>query len=367
MCKICFKNLAVDDPQLKAELLAAVDKVLSHGMLILGEEVDELESALANYCQRKYAVGVGSGSDALLLALRALDIGPGDEVITTPLTWVATTNAVVLTGANPVFADVADDLNIDPEKIEPLITGKTKAILPVNFTGNMCQMDRLAAITEKHRVHLIEDAAQSFGSRYHDQPSGSFGVQSCFSINPMKNLSSYGEAGAVLTDDKALAEKLRSLRYAGTINKEDCHYASINGRIDTLQAAMILVNLQHLPAKMQQVREVAELYNEKLAGIDEVLCPAEPPKTLHSYYSYTVQVPRRDALQTHLTEAGIEVKIQHPILMPQHTAYRGRFAADIPNAERLVARILCLPCHEKMSQENVVQVCEKVKEFYARS
>lgn len=360
--KIRFKNLSVVNPALKQELLGAVEQVLEHGIFILGPEVERLEGALAGLCERKFCIGVNSGTDALYLALRALDIGPGDEVITTPLSWIATLNAIVLTGATPVFADIADDLNIDPEKVAPLVTGRTKAILPVNFTGNMCRMDRLLAIAQQHNLHLVEDAAQSFASTYQGKPSGSFGVASCLSINPMKNLSSYGEAGAVLTDDPELAEKLRALRYAGTVNREDCHYPSVNGRIDTLQAAMILVNLRYLEEKLGKIRWLADYYGARLS--DTVLCPREVPGTRHTFYNYTIMTPRRDELMRFLLDNSIEVKIQHPILMPLHTAYKNRYSPEIPNARGLVSQILCLPCHDKLTEADAEFICGKVREFF---
>ncbi len=365
MYKIRFKNLAVEDKELKEELLQAVAEVLTHGIFILGAEVDKLENKLAEYCQRKYCIGVGSGTDAIYLALRALDIGAGSEVITTPLTWVATTNAIVLTGATPVFADISSDFNIDPATIEKLITAKTKAILPVNFTGQMCKMDKLQEIADKHNLYLVEDAAQSFGSFYHGDPSGSFGDISCFSINPMKNLSSYGEAGAILTNNPELAEKIASLRYAGTKNRQDCHYPSINGRIDTIQAAMILVNLKHLESKLSYIRKLTKTYDTELAGLTEIICPREAPATTHSYYSYTIMTEKRDQLQQFLDDKGIETKIQHPLLMPYHTAYKGRFKAEIPVAEQIVKKILCLPCHEKLHTDDIKFICRAVREFLA--
>lgn len=359
--KVPFLDLAIKDADFRAELLDAVDGVLRHGRFIMGPEHDRFEDAIADYCGRRHCVGVGSGSDALYLTLRALDIGPGDEVITTPLTWVATTNAIVLTGATPVFVDIADDLNIDAGRIEAAVTERTKAILPVHFTGQMCDVDAIAAIAERHGLHLVEDAAQAFGAAYKDRKAGAFGVASCFSINPMKVFNGFGEAGAVTTDDAALADRLRALRYAGTINKEDCHWPSINGRLDTVQAAMLLKNLPRVAGKIEARRRVAARYRDRLDGA--VVCPVEKPGHYHSYYSFTVLADHRDALRDHLANHGVETKVMHPILMPYHTAYKGRFDADIPNAEALVAKILCLPAHEDMTGEAVDYVAQCIKDF----
>lgn len=358
---IPYRDLSVKDPQLKNELLAAVDRVLSHGRLILGPEVGEFEEAIAGACQTKYAVGVNSGTDALFLALRALGIGAGDEVITTPLSWVATANAITMTGAKPVFADIGEDYNINPDRIAEAITPKVKAIMPVHFTGQLCDMRRILAIAEEHSIHVVEDGAQAFGASQDGRPCGSFGTIGCFSMNPMKTLGGYGEAGAVVTNDPNLRDRVDSLRYAGTINKEDCHRPSLNGRLDTMQAAMLLVALKYLPKKIARRREIASFYRGRLEKI--VGCPQENPGQFHTYYSYTITSPRRDALKDHLASNGVETKIQHPILLPHHTAYNGFFNSDIPVAKRLVEEILCLPNQEDLTDKELAIVVDQVSAF----
>ena len=358
---IPFRDLSIKDQGLKKELLQAVEKVLTHGRFILGPEVETFEKEMAAWCNKKYAVGMNSGTDALYLALRALGIGTGDEVITTPLSWIATTNAIVLTGATPVFVDIAEDLNINAVLIEKAITPKTKAILPVHFTGRMCDMPRIKDIARRHKLYLVEDAAQAFGAGLPSGVAGSFGDVSCFSINPMKLLCAYGEAGAVVTDDLKLSEKMASLRYAGTVNREDCHFPSLNGRIDTIQAAMISINLKYIKDKIKRRHEIAKRYTQALKGV--VTCPPEAVGC-HGYYSYTILVPRRDELKEYLLKNGIETKIQHPILMPYHTAYRGKFAPVIPVAERLVQQLLCIPNEEKLSDNQVDYVIGHIKIFY---
>lgn len=360
--RVPLLDLSVKDPAFREQLLAAVGRVLDHGRFIMGPEHDQFEHTIAAYCERQHCVGVGSGTDALYLALRALDIGPGDEVITTPMTWVATTNAVVLCGATPVFVDIGEDLNMDARLIEAVITPKTKAILPVHFTGQMCDMDAITKIADEHGLVLIEDAAQAFGACDHERRAGSFGRIACFSMNPMKVFNAFGEAGAVVTDDAALANKLRSLRYAGTINKEDCHMPSINGRLDTIHAAMMLVNLERLDEKIESRRRVAAAYREALDGI--VDCAKEKDGFLHSFYCFTLFAERRDALRIFLQSRGIETKVQHPFLMPQHTAYRGKFKAHIPVAERLVQKIVCVPAHEDITHEDIAYVSNAIREFY---
>lgn len=362
--KIPYRDLSVKNLKIKRELLQAVEKVLSHGRILLGPEVDLFEQKICNACKRKYAVGVNSGSDALYLALRCLGIGPGDEVITTPLSWIATVNAIVLTGATPVFVDIKKDLNIDHNLIEQAITPRTKAILPVHFTGKLCDMSAICDIAEKNQISLIEDAAQSFGAHINGRMAGSFGDVGCFSMNPMKVLCAYGEAGAIVTDDDNLHERLMSLRYAGTVNKEDCHFPSLNGRLDTIQAAMMLVNLKHLDQKIKRLRQIADAYTERLK--DLVTCP-EDDGTDHAYYSYTVITNQRDELKGYLATKGVETKIQHPILMPYHTAYQNKYTCDIPVAETLVKKILCLPNEESLSMNEIEYIVACVREFFGTS
>ena len=361
--KIPFRELSVSDPDKKKRLLAAVNNVLNHGKFILGPEVEHFESELASYCGKTYAIGVSSGTDALYMALRALGVGPGDEVITTPLSWIATLNSIVMTGATPVFVDIDRHLHIDSDLVEKAITGCTKAIIPVHFTGQLCDITKIVDIANRYEIAVIEDAAQAFGARLGDKPAGAFGSMACFSMNPMKVFCSYGEAGAVLCDDQRLRDKLQSLRYGGTVNKEDCHYPSLNFRIDTLQAAMMLVEMNYVDEIIRKRRKVAAFYHENLSAIVE--CPEEKPGFFHTYYSYTIKTDERDALMHYLQQQGIETKIQHKILMPHHTAYRSKWSgANIPNAEHTIGQILCLPCDDKVTEEQLAYTVDRIKAFY---
>ena len=361
--KIPYRNLSVKNPEIRKELLDSVERVLSHGRILLGPEVGQFEEEIAQKCNKKYAIGMGSGTDALYLALKALEIGAGDEVITTPLSWIATTNAITLTGATPIFIDIKEDLNLNVDLIEEAITPKTKAILPVHFTGKMSGIIRITEIAKQYNLHVIEDAAQAFAASISEGMAGSFGTIGCFSMNPMKVLCAYGEAGVCVTDNDKSNQKLRSLAYAGTVNREDCHTPSLNGRLDTLQAAMMLVNLKYVKNKVNKRIEIASVYRNALK--DVVGCPDENG-THHVYYSYTIVAQRRDELQKYLSENGIETKIQHPILMPYHTAYKGKFDCKIPVAEDLVQKILCLPNQEDLTLEEIDYVIEIVKRFYGK-
>ena len=363
--KVRFLDLSVRDDASRQDLLRAIETVLCHGRLVLGPEVDEFEEAMARRCRRRYAVGVGSGSEALYLGMRALGIGPGDEVITPALSWIATANAIRLNGAEPVFADIGDDLNINPDSVRRLITSKTRAILPVHYNGRICHMSALREIAEEAGLLLIEDAAQAFGATLDLEPAGSFGDIACFSMNPMKILAACGEAGAVLTDREDLFERLKSLRYAGTVDRETCIVPSLNGRLDTLQAAVLLQRLKSVDREIAARRTSAVQYHVQLRDI--VHTPTEAGGEYNVYYTYTILAPRRDELQLFLEAKGIESRVRHRILMPEQPTYRDRVRGQYPNAKRLVEMILSLPMHHKMTENQADYVAESIRAFYAQS
>ena len=226
--KVRFVNLQFKNKKFKKNILKRFNNILNHGQFILGPEVEEMEKEIAKYCKRKFCLGTASGTDALYLAVRALNIGKGDEVITSPMTWVSSTNSILMNNAKPIFVDIKDDLNIDENKIEQNMTKKTKAILYVNYTGKVANTKKIISIANKYKLKVIEDSAQSFGSLRFNKPSGSFGDISCFSFNPMKVLPSLGEAGAIVTNDEKIYKKIKILRYAGTSSIENCLYPSLN-------------------------------------------------------------------------------------------------------------------------------------------
>lgn len=360
--KVPYLDLSVHDPDHKAALLKAVDTVLSHGRVVMGPEHDEFERRVADFCQKKYGLGISSGTDALYFGLRSLDLSPGDEVITTSLSWVATANAIALCGATPVFVDVREDLNIDPDRIEEVVTPRTKVILPVHFSGKLCDMDRIQTIADHHHLTVVEDAAQAFGSHSHGRLAGSFGLINSFSMNAMKVFCAYGDAGALVTDDAELYEKVVSLRYNGTINKEECRTPSLNGRLDTLQAAMMLVNFERLTDRIEKRRRVAEFYTQELGSL--VQCPREDDGYYDVYYTYAIITDQRDKLRAFLEERGIETKIHHPIPMPHQEAYEDLPKRDIPVVERLVNQILSIPNHQDMTQDTTAYVVECIKGYF---
>jgi len=360
--KVAFLDLSISSEAEREEVLCAVERVLMHGRLINGPEVQLLEEQVAALCRRHYAIGVGSGTDALFLALKCLGLGPGDEVITTSLSWIATANAIALTGAVPVFADIGEELNIDSDSVERLVTPRTKAIVPVHFTGRLCDMPSLMEIASEHGLALVEDAAQSFSASAYGHVSGSFGVLAALSMNPMKVFAACGEAGMVVTDSAEMRDRLLALRYNGMVNRRECIAPSINGRLDTIQAAILLQRLEGLDRIIKRRREIAAYYNQALSYSVQV--PKDAPGERQVYYTYTIRADRRDALKAFLEERGIETQIQHPCLMPMQPAYHGRTRGEWPNAERLVGRVLCLPANEKLLMEEIRYVASTVREFY---
>lgn len=356
-----FLDLRVTDDEERLELLDAIDKVLRHGRIVLGPEVEELERQVAERVGRRFAVGVNSGSEALIVALRALGISAGDEVIMPALSFVASANAVSMVGGQPVFADLAPDLNVDTSTIELLISSSTKALMPVHWTGRVCDMDRIMGIAGRYGLAVVEDASQAFDATWCGKKAGSFGTLGCFSMNSMKVFASIGEAGMIVMDDPALYERCLALRYHGVVNKEYAVSLSQNARLHTVQAAALLVRLKRIDALIRRRREHADYYNRRLGNA--VTVPTEAQHEHHVYYTYTIQSDRRDALKAHLEANGIEVKIQHPLLMPQHPLHAGNPKGTWANADRLIKGVLCLPANEKLTEAQRTRVADAVLAF----
>jgi len=357
-------DLRISDEEERRELLEALEEVFCHGRFILGPEVGALEARIAALTKRRFAVGVGSGTDALFVGLKGLGIGPGDEVIVPALSYIATANAVALTGARPVFADIREDLNMDPESVRKRLGRKTRAILPVHYTGRICDMPALEALAARRGIPVIEDAAQAFGAALHGRPAGNFGRIACFSMNPMKVFAACGEAGMIVTDDPALHERLVALRYNGLVNREECIETGHNGRLDTVQAAVLLRRLKRVHGVIEARRRHAEWYDDALRHVVEV--PPRSAGSYDAYYTYTIRTPKRDALMAFLMRQGIETKIHHPYLMSQQPVYRKGAAGRCPRAEKLVRQVLCLPVNEKLTQRDLETVAGAVRAFFKR-
>ena len=361
-------DLRVLDQSLKNDLVEAFEKVLSHGILFMGPEVEELESKIAEYIGVKYAVGLSSGSSALYLALKVCDIGPSDEVITTPLTWIITANAIAECGANPVFADVRDDFNIDPDSIRERITPKTKAIVPMHYAGCMCDMEEITSIAKEHNLHIIEDAAQSFGAEINGRKSGSFSIVGAFSMNPMKPLNGYGDLGFAVTDNKEMYERIKMLRYSGTKSipgtnvTADSQEVSLNHKIDNINAALLLVSLKYFPLKQKATNRVADRYNSELTN--KIKYQNVSKGEIHGRFVYVIATERRNTLMQHLKSKDIETKIMHEPLSSDAHVYNNLESQPTPMAAELLRKSLVIPCHDKMSKEQVDYVINSINEFF---
>lgn len=360
--KVPFLDLKAT-PSEKSQLLSSIADVLDHGQLVMGPEIFTFEEKVASYCNRNFSTSVGSGTTALVLALKALELNPSDEVITTSLSWIATANAIALNNAIPVFADVDSNLNICPDSVLRLINKNTRAIISVDYTGKLADFVRLEKICDAHNLFLIADASQAFGAQRGGRVSGSYGHISAISHNPMKVLAGIGEAGSILTDDEHLKNKFDILRYNGTINKEYLLEPSFNGRMDTVQAAVLIKRLCSF-GTLQQLRQAnASLYYQYLSSVDQIKLPHIDVDETHALYTFTVIAERRDELMAYLDSVGIETKIHHPILMCDQTPYQ-KCVHESTNASILREKILCIPIHEKLDHDQVLHVANSIKYFY---
>jgi UDP-2-acetamido-2-deoxy-ribo-hexuluronate aminotransferase len=342
---------------IKEELFAALNEVLESSQYILGPRVHELEKRIAGYHGVSEAIGVASGTDALHLALDAIGIGEGDEVITTPFTFFATAEAIMYTGATPVFVDIEQDtMNIDPEKIEEKITERTKAIIPVHIFGHPADMKRIMPIAARYNLSVVEDCAQSFGAGIEGKKTGSFGDAGCFSFYPSKNLGAFGDGGMVLLNDEAIASDIRKLRNHGSKGAYRHESVGFNSRLDELQAAVLLVKLKRIDQYNGKRRLAAALYNTLFS--DAVELPVERPGYFHVYHQYTIRSPRRDELQRHLRENDVSSVVYYPIPlhMQEAVSFLGYKKGDFPIAEETAERVLSLPIYPELEEADVRKI-----------
>ena len=366
MKKILQANPGAAYQAYQAEIDAAVTRALGSGWYILGAEVEAFEAEFAAYCETEFAVGVANGTDAILLALRTLDIGTGDEVITTGHTAVATAAAIENAGAVPVLVDVDPaTYTLSPEHVEAAITPQTKAIIAVHLYGYPADIDALAKISDSHNLHLIEDCAQAHGARYDGRRVGSMGILGCFSYYPTKNLGAIGDGGAVVTSDEQLAEKLCALRQYGWRERYISAETGYNSRLDELQAAILRVKLQYLDADNQRRRDLTAIYDDKLDG-SGIVTPARGENVEHVYHLYVVQVEEREKLIAGLRERGIGTAIHYPQPIHLQPAYAGRIRTvpdGLPTLTALTPRILSLPLYPELPPIDVAFVAEALLEL----
>jgi len=353
---------------IKVEINEAVARILESGWFILGQEVEAFEEEFAAYCSLSHGIGVGSGTEALHLALLACGVGPGDEVITVPHTAVATVAAIELTGARPVFVDIDPaSYTIVPDQLESRITAQTRAVVPVHLYGQAADLDPILEIAQRHGLTVVEDCAQAHGAEYKGRRVGSFGRVACFSFYPTKNLGAYGDGGMVVTDDEALAQKVRLLRQYGWEKRYVSSLRGLNSRLDEIQAAILRVKLRHLDEWNEARRARARLYGELLAD-SGVTTPTEMDYGRHVYHLYVVRCPhraRRDELKSYLAEHGVGTAIHYPVPIHLQEAYLdlGYRRGDFPVTEACADEILSLPMYPELWEDEVREISELVKGY----
>ncbi|MEM7466127.1 MAG: DegT/DnrJ/EryC1/StrS family aminotransferase [Pseudomonadota bacterium] len=350
-----------------AEIFRKIEELLKNSDFTLGEEVDMFEANFAATQNAQFAIGVGSGTDALFLSLKALGVGPGDEVITTPYTFYATIGAIVTAGATPVFVDVKDDYNIDPSKIESAINSRTKAILPVHWSGLTCDMDAICEIAANNGLAIVEDACHAIKAHSNGQSAGTFGNTGCFSMHPLKNLNVWGDGGVVVTSDAELRDKLSLMRNHGLINRDETAMFAYNSRLDTIQAIVANELLKKIDDITEARIDNASFFDSTLADIPQISVPLRDPSKKQVFHIYCILAERRGELQAYLIEQGIDAKIHYPIPMHLQPAARefGYKPGDFPKAEAICDNVISLPVHEFITSEQREFVASHVRRFYS--
>ncbi len=365
--KIPFYWLAKKFAQ-PAALLKKVGAVAKTGEFVLGHWVEDFEQEFARFVGVRYAIGVNSGTDALLLVLKALNIGPGDEVITAPNSFIASAAAIALSGAKPVFVDVSGDYNLNPDLLAHAITKRTRVIIPVHLTGNPARMDEVLAIAARHKLFVLEDAAQAVGARYRGKMVGSFGTAGAFSLHPLKNLNVWGDGGVITTNDRKLYDRVMRLRNHGKEKKVFKEFG-YNSRLDSVQALIASELLKGLYSVIKQRRKNAEYYDRELASLAGLVhIPIRTEPSGHTFSFYMIRAQKRDALKKYLTRRGIETLIHYatPIHLTPAAKHLGYRKGSFPIAERHAKTILTLPAHEYLTQEDLQYIVRSIKEFYAK-
>ena len=356
-------------PQQFSDSGAIIDEIkelVKRGDFTLGQAVDELEDEFKKLTKTKYAIGVGSGTDAIFLSLKAVGIDKGDEVITVPYTFHATIGAIATAGATPVFVDVGLDYNMDPEQIEKAITSRTKAIVPVHWSGLLCDMKRINKIAEQYNLFIVEDACHAINAQRNNMWAGTLGSTACFSMHPLKNLNVWGDGGMIVTKSEKLHKKLMLLRNHGLINRDLCEVFAYNSRLDTLQAIVG----QHLLKRINEITkariENANYFDKHFSTIPQIILPVRPPDSKQVFHIYVIRVEQRDKLQLFLIEHGIDAKIHYPVPMHLQPAAKefGYKKGDFPTAEAICNSAISLPVHEFITPEQREFMIEKITEFY---
>jgi dTDP-4-amino-4,6-dideoxygalactose transaminase len=361
--KIPFVDLWAQYQSIKHEIDSAMETVIKSSSFIGGKYVKQFEEDFAAYCRAKFCVGVGNGTDAIYIALRALGIGPGDEVITVANSFIATSEAITMTGARVVLVDCdPHTYNIDCGKVTAAITPRTKAIVPVHLYGQPADMNTLKTIARDHNLYIVEDAAQAHGAEYNGFRVGTLGNASCFSFFPGKNLGAYGDGGAIVTNNEELALRCRMIANHGRIKKYDHDFEGINSRLDGLQAAILSVKLKYLEEWTEKRRYAASVYNDFLKD-QNILIPYTPEGIRHVYHLYVIRIDNREKIQSKLNDMGISTGIHYPIATPNLQAYKylGYETSDFPIATKYSQEILSLPMFPELTMEQIEYVCSHLE------
>lgn len=369
MQKIPLVDLDIHHQGIATEVKETINRVLRSSTFILGNEVDAFEEEFAKYCGVKYCVGLDNGTSALELGIRALHIGPGDEVITPVNSFIASSSSISMVGAIPVWVDCnPKTYNIDPTRIENKITKKTKAIMPVHLYGQPANMKVILKIAKKHKLHVIEDACQAHGAKYDGKRVGNFGIFTAFSFYPGKNLGAFGDAGALVTNDTYIYEAVKKMRNYGQSKKYYHDFIAWNRRLDSLQAAILRVKLKNLDEwNKLRIKNVC-IYNELLRSIN-VVTPYHDPNTTHVYHQYVIRLKRRDKLQKYLEKNGIATGIHYPIPIHLQKAYQsiGKKRDEFPISEKYANQILSLPMYPQLSEEKIIYITNMIKTLVMRN
>jgi UDP-2-acetamido-2-deoxy-ribo-hexuluronate aminotransferase len=361
--KIDFANLQYQHELYKTEIEDAMLRVARNCNFIMGKEVEELERSLESFTGAKHAISCSSGTDALLLAMMALEIKPDDEIITTPFTFIATAETIAFLGAKPVFVDIDETTyNIDPAKIEAVITPRTKAIIPVSLYGQSADMDEIMAIAAKHNLKVIVDGAQSFGCTYRGKTDSNLGDISCTSFFPAKPLGCYGDGGAVFTNDEELAEKINSLRLHGQTKRYYHKYIGMGGRLDTIQAAVLNVKLKYYEKDLALRQEVASKYTKALSNKTNIILPVVNSDRTSAFAQYSIRVKNREELQNELSSLGVPTAVHYPLPlhMQECFAYLGHKVGNFPISEIVANEIMSLPMNPYVSDEEIEYICRHI-------
>ncbi len=351
------------------DILYLIEKVVKKNDFTLGRAVDDFEQRFANAHNAKYAIGVGSGTDAIFLSLKAQGIGPGDEVITTPFTFFATVGAIATTGAKPIFADVElDGFNLDLDSVKAAITPKTKAIVPVHWAGRICDMKYLRDLVAGSKISIVEDACHAVQATRDGQFAGKYGDTACFSFHPLKNLNVWGDGGIILTNSETLATKLKLLRNHGLINRNECAEFAYNSRLDTIQAVIANHLFDKLPHITKSRQTNAHYLDKRLSKIEAITLPSRHKSIEEVFHLYSFLCERRDELQQYLRNHGIDAKIHYPVPMHLQPAsrYLGYRQGDFPNAELISKQVISLPVHEFITERQLEFMIEKISHFYGK-